>query len=243
MAARGAASSSSGSVREGLVRVACLRPVRMAGGDAAARHPVQAAAGFLEQLDDVPDSDAGAVQLSDSASFRHQRCCAPVSGLRRAPRWAVSSTRLPRSSASLGRRPSRGRRRSGSSIWPAEAAETWTRARSHFTMASSISGRLLEDVIARRLAGEPPAEIARAAQAGIAHGVHAALTALAAGTRRRHRGALRRCLPESALVERAARPQRRAAAAVDQPRGAAQRWRHQPGTGGAGGARHARTAS
>ena len=38
---------------------------------------------------------------------------------------------------------------------------------------------MLEDVIARRLAGEPPAEIARAAQTGIAHGVHAALTALA----------------------------------------------------------------
>ena len=27
----------------------------MVGGDAAARHPVQAAAGFLEQLDEVPD--------------------------------------------------------------------------------------------------------------------------------------------------------------------------------------------
>ena len=30
----------------------------MAGGDAAARHPVQAAAGFLEQLDHVPDLTA-----------------------------------------------------------------------------------------------------------------------------------------------------------------------------------------
>src|SRR6185295_184102 len=44
-----------GSVRGGFERVACLRPVRMAGGDSAARHPVQAAAGFIEQLDDVPD--------------------------------------------------------------------------------------------------------------------------------------------------------------------------------------------
>ncbi len=42
---------------------------------------------------------------------------------------------------------------------------------------------LLEDVIARRLAGDPPAEIARAAHAGIAHGVNAALVVLARANR------------------------------------------------------------
>ena len=41
-----------GSVVDGLVRVAHLRPARLAGGDAAARHPVQSAAGFLGELDD-----------------------------------------------------------------------------------------------------------------------------------------------------------------------------------------------
>lgn len=40
-----------GSVREGFARVAHLRPARLAGGDAATTHPVQAAAGFLEQLE------------------------------------------------------------------------------------------------------------------------------------------------------------------------------------------------
>jgi len=44
----------AGSVVGGLVRVAHLRPARIPGGDAAARHPVQAAAGFLGELDDVP---------------------------------------------------------------------------------------------------------------------------------------------------------------------------------------------
>jgi hydrogenase maturation protein HypF len=44
-----------GSVAEGFERVAHLRPAKLAGGDAAAQHPVQAAAGFLAQLDGLPD--------------------------------------------------------------------------------------------------------------------------------------------------------------------------------------------
>ncbi len=48
----------AGSIAEGLHRVAHLRPAELAGGDAAARHPVQAAAGFLSQLDGLPDLHA-----------------------------------------------------------------------------------------------------------------------------------------------------------------------------------------
>ncbi|HEX3820706.1 MAG TPA: carbamoyltransferase HypF [Candidatus Sulfotelmatobacter sp.] len=44
-----------GSVSEGFTRVAHLRPAALAGGDAAACYPVQAAAGFLEQVEDLPD--------------------------------------------------------------------------------------------------------------------------------------------------------------------------------------------
>ncbi|MGO9124892.1 MAG: carbamoyltransferase HypF [Terriglobales bacterium] len=47
-----------GSVRAGFKRVAHLRQAALAGGDAAAEFPVQAAAGFLAQLDDVPDFTA-----------------------------------------------------------------------------------------------------------------------------------------------------------------------------------------
>lgn len=43
-----------GSVRAGFRRAAHLRPATLPGGDAAARYPVQAAAGFLAELD-VPD--------------------------------------------------------------------------------------------------------------------------------------------------------------------------------------------
>ncbi len=44
-----------GSIVEGFERVGHLRPAVLPGGDAAARHPVQAAAGFLAQVDAIPD--------------------------------------------------------------------------------------------------------------------------------------------------------------------------------------------
>jgi hydrogenase maturation protein HypF len=44
-----------GSVREGFQRVGHLRGAALPGGDAAAQHPVQAAAGFLAQINGLPD--------------------------------------------------------------------------------------------------------------------------------------------------------------------------------------------
>lgn len=48
----------AGSVRTGFDRVAHLRPAALPGGDAAASYPVQAAAGFLAQLDKQVDMTA-----------------------------------------------------------------------------------------------------------------------------------------------------------------------------------------
>lgn len=44
-----------GSVQDGFARMAHLRQATLAGGDAAAHSPVQAAAGFLDQVDGLPD--------------------------------------------------------------------------------------------------------------------------------------------------------------------------------------------
>jgi len=48
----------AGSLMEGFKRVGHLRPAVLPGGDAAAEHPVQAAAGFLAGLDALPDLTA-----------------------------------------------------------------------------------------------------------------------------------------------------------------------------------------
>ncbi len=48
----------AGSMRDGFERVAHLRRASLPGGDAAAQHPVQAAAGFLAQIDGLPDVTA-----------------------------------------------------------------------------------------------------------------------------------------------------------------------------------------
>jgi hydrogenase maturation protein HypF len=54
-----------GSIRTGFERVAHLRRAILAGGDAAARYPVQAAAGFLAQLEELPDLAAAPFHFSE----------------------------------------------------------------------------------------------------------------------------------------------------------------------------------
>jgi hypothetical protein len=63
-------------VKDGFVRSAHLRSAALAGGDAAARSPMQAASGFLGQLDGIPDLTAspfhfGLIGSSLRERFRH----------------------------------------------------------------------------------------------------------------------------------------------------------------------------
>ncbi|MBC5824812.1 MAG: carbamoyltransferase HypF [Candidatus Eremiobacteraeota bacterium] len=48
-----------GNLADGFVRAAHLRSAMLPGGDGAARHPAQCAAGFLAQISDLPDMAAG----------------------------------------------------------------------------------------------------------------------------------------------------------------------------------------
>jgi len=60
-----------GSVVEGFTRAASLRPFPLAGGDAAARYPVSAAAGILSQIGEHPDPMAP--PFSFPTTYQHAR--------------------------------------------------------------------------------------------------------------------------------------------------------------------------
>ena len=78
-----------GRVRDGFDRVAShLRPAMLAGGDAAARHPVQAAAGFLSQL----DSRAGSPRTAVWFHVPLRRCAAARRARRAGVRDDVGGT-------------------------------------------------------------------------------------------------------------------------------------------------------
>jgi hydrogenase maturation protein HypF len=58
----------AGSVREGFERVSHLRGAALPGGDAASLYPIQAAAGFLAQLNDLPNLTAPPFSFSSRYS-------------------------------------------------------------------------------------------------------------------------------------------------------------------------------
>ena len=106
-----------GSIPTGFDCCASLRPVRMPGGDAAAHFPVQAAAGFLAELADLPD------MCGPPFCFPNRFNCAGIGRQERAhascrPQLDVCSTRSLRYWALLARARSKAKRRSGWSIWP-----------------------------------------------------------------------------------------------------------------------------
>ncbi|MEO7145166.1 MAG: carbamoyltransferase HypF [Bryobacteraceae bacterium] len=165
-----------GSVAEGFERVAHLRPARLPGGDASARHPMQAAAGFLAQLDALPALEAEPFRFT--ARFRNSLKVAQ-SGVRTFT--TTSAGRLFDAAAAL-----LGFTREAS--FEGQAA-MWVQHQAHSCFASRVYpfpfavGQLdyrplLAAVIEDRLRGRDTGEIARSFQRGFAEGIARAVEPL-----------------------------------------------------------------
>ncbi len=165
-----------GSVKEGFERYAHLRPAALAGGDAAARSPVQAAAGFLAQLTDLPD-------LTVSPFTFGLRYCDALKLISKGVR-AFSTT-------SMGRLFDAGAALLGftrdvtfegqAAMWLEQTARA-SRVVRHYNFPF-IDGELdfrplLQSVISDRTRGSDVQEIARAFQLGIAQGLCNCLKAI-----------------------------------------------------------------
>ena len=185
----------AGSVRQGLVRVAHLRPAVLPGGDAAARHPVQAAAGFLAEMERLPDLAAAPFELP----LRFQRARELVEkGLRTFP--TTSAGRLFDAAAALLGFTRPISFEGQAAIWleqTARAAVTNDSAVPATQAAPAAAGAgaypmdfdgrqldfrpLLAALIEERAAGRPVPEIALAFHRGLAAGLAAAAVELARG--------------------------------------------------------------
>jgi hydrogenase maturation protein HypF len=164
-----------GSIAEGFTRVAHLRAASLPGGDAAARWPVQAAAGFLAQIE-APPLEEGPFGFP----VRYQHALDLVRKNTRTFHTTSIGRLFDTAAALLGF--TREITFEGqAAIWLEQLARLEPR-RDAFpfpTVSSELDFRpLLERVIRERLKGRPPAEIARAFHFGVATGMCNAASAL-----------------------------------------------------------------
>ncbi len=159
----------AGSIRDGFERVAHLRDALLPGGDAAAQYPVQAAAGFLSQLDQDVDFTTAPFHLS--ARYK-QAAELARSGVRTFATTAVGRL-FDAAAALLGF--TRGITFEGqAAMWLEQLAHNSATTDTYpFPFADrQLDFRpLLRSVIEDRLRERSPSEIARAFQRGIAQGL------------------------------------------------------------------------
>jgi hydrogenase maturation protein HypF len=166
----------AGSARAGLERVAHLRSALLPGGDAATSYPVQAAAGFLEQLDELPDVTAqpfsfGARYLDAVRLVRKNMRTFPTSSMGRLFDTAAALCGFTRETTFEGQ----------AAMWLENLARQ-SRETDGYPFpyaAGELDFRpLLNAVIRDRRRGRDVGEVARALHRGIAVGVRDALTRL-----------------------------------------------------------------
>jgi hydrogenase maturation protein HypF len=171
----------AGSVSTGFERIAHLRPAVLAGGDAAAQHPVQAAAGFLAQLGELPDLSAAPFGFPR----RFQQAMQLVTkGVRTFP--TTSMGRLFDAAAALLGFTREITFEGQAAMWLehiACGAPPVTPYPFPFTGAEFDFRPLLEAVVEDRRSGRDTAEIARAFQRGLAQGLCDGIRALCASHR------------------------------------------------------------
>jgi len=167
-----------GSVAHGFVRRAHLRRATLVGGDAAARHPVQAAVGFLDQLEDLPDLRAEPFRLGlryDNASkvlASGTRCFATTS-MGRLFDCAAALAGFTRPVTYEGQ----------AAIWLEEMANNESSVNGYpfpFTNGELDFRPLLQGMVHDRARGRSPGEISAAFHAGVARGLATAVIGLSA---------------------------------------------------------------
>ena len=165
-----------GSVAQGLDRVAHLRPAKLVGGDAAAQHPVQAAAGFLDQLDALPEFEAPPFGFSS----RYRSSLQLLNTGTRV--FSTTSTgRLFDAVAALLGFTREVTFEGQAAIWLEQLARTSRRSEPYefpFTGRELDFRPLLHSVVHDRARGRDAHDIARAFHLGVARGLRDAIVAL-----------------------------------------------------------------
>ncbi len=164
-----------GSVITGFARVAHLRSAALPGGDAAAQCPVQAASGFLAQLENLPHLTQSPFNFSE----RYTNAAALIQKDLRT--FATTSAgRLFDTAAALIGFTREITFEAQAAMWLEQLARRSSPTQPYpfpFVDNELDFRPLLQSIIADRLGGRPVAEIARAFQQGIAHGLRDALVA------------------------------------------------------------------
>jgi hydrogenase maturation protein HypF len=165
-----------GSVITGFERVAHVRSASLPGGDAAAQYPVQAAAGFLAQLDDLPNLIAAPFNFPQ----RYQNALELIrKDVRTFPTTSIG--RLFDAAAALLGFTREVTFEGQAAMWLEQLARSAARTEPYpFPFASGeLDFRpLLQSVIRDRLLGRDRGKIARAFQRGLAQGLRDALIAI-----------------------------------------------------------------
>ncbi|MGH9544765.1 MAG: carbamoyltransferase HypF [Terriglobales bacterium] len=165
-----------GSVKQGFERVAHLRNAALAGGDAAAQFPVQAAAGFLAQLDVLPDMTAAPFNFPERFGNALELVTKNVRTFS-----TTSMGRLFDTVAALLGFTREISYEGQAAMWVEQQARGASNTEAYpfpFTGAELDFRPLLRSVVRDRQRGRDPGEIARAFQRGVAAGLRTCVTRL-----------------------------------------------------------------